>query len=648
MNKRAMRIAISATAITLLLLAGALAYFGVGAGSGHANAKSLGAPSLNKIQKRLISGFLSSEFDSHLVNNTATKPGNYFPSSDDGCPQSRGNNIKVNQNCLNLSDVDLQGRGQANNETAIAQDPNNPAHIVASANDYRRGDGNCYGAFSLISGQNWADTTVPMGFTRGTAFGGVARQYWQAGGDTSVAWDTKGNAYMSCQMFMRGPNGVTNNPDQSSSVYVFRSTHNSGASWNFPGHPVVEAYVVNSPTGLPLEDKPYMTVDNHKGSPFQDRIYDTYTEFAADGTAYIYESYSNDYGQTFSPRVVVSTTSPLCTNTYGLPTPHGTCNENQFSQPFTGPDGALYVAYANYNNSLNGPNDNHNQMLIAKSTDGGQTFSAPVLVGNYYDLPDCATYQGGQDPFRACVPEKGNSQNSVFRAANYPSGAVNPLNPKQVVVTFGSYINPNSNVSNGCVPAGFSSTTGINLYTGVKTPGACNNDILVSVSKNGGTSFTGTTTDPRKLTSANPNSGATDQWWQWAAFSQSGKFATSYYDRKYSNDEFNGNMDVTLSGVDDPYTEFATARATSSSMPLPTQFPDAQGNSVFFGDYSGLSAADDVAHPVWMDTRSPDLLLCPSTGAPGVPPQVCTFTEPNGLKANDQEIYTAVMGIPHL
>ncbi|HAT47192.1 MAG TPA: hypothetical protein DEV72_22310, partial [Ktedonobacter sp.] len=111
-----------------------------------------------------------------------------------------------------------------------------------------------------------------------------------------------------------------------------------------------------------------MTVDNHKGSPFQDRIYDTYTEFAADGTAYIYESYSNDYGQTFSPRVVVSTTSPLCTNTYGLPTPHGTCNENQFSQPFTGPDGALYVTYANFNNSLNGPNDNHNQMLIAKST----------------------------------------------------------------------------------------------------------------------------------------------------------------------------------------------------------------------------------------------------------------------------------------
>ena len=33
----------------------------------------------------------------------------------------------------------------------------------------------------------------------------------------------------------------------------------------------------------------------------------------------------------------------------GVPTPQGRCNANQFSQPFTGPDGALYVAWANYN-----------------------------------------------------------------------------------------------------------------------------------------------------------------------------------------------------------------------------------------------------------------------------------------------------------
>jgi hypothetical protein len=81
------------------------------------------------------------------------------------------------------------------------------------------------------------------------------------------------------------------------------------------------------------------------------------------------------------------------------------------------------------------------------------------------------------------------------------------------------------------------------------------------------------------------------------------------------------------------------SRATSTSMPLPTQFPDTQGNSTFFGDYSGLSAQSG-AHPLWMDTRNPDLFVCPGTAAPGVPPALCQATEPNGLLANDQEIYT--------
>ena len=46
--------------------------------------------------------------------------------------------------------------------------------------------------------------TVPMSFIDGDATWGTPRQYWQAGGDTSVAWDTKGNAYFSCQVFNRG------------------------------------------------------------------------------------------------------------------------------------------------------------------------------------------------------------------------------------------------------------------------------------------------------------------------------------------------------------------------------------------------------------------------------------------------------------
>src|SRR5687768_17803967 len=47
-------------------------------------------------------------------------------------------------------------------------------------------------------------------------------------------------------------------------------------------------------------------------------------------------------------------------------------------------------------------------------------------------------------PILACVPEKGATQNSIFRAANYPVGVVNPRNPDKIEVTFGSYINRHS------------------------------------------------------------------------------------------------------------------------------------------------------------------------------------------------------------
>ncbi|MDR3034402.1 MAG: glycoside hydrolase [Kitasatospora sp.] len=601
---------------------------------------------LNKIQHRILSGFASYEAGIGVPKATARvrtrAPMRAGATSSALCPGNFGSNVLVNQNCLNVSDSDLQGRGQAQNETAISQNPFNHSQVVASFNDYRRGDATCGAAFSRNGGSSWTDATMPTNFTRGTAFGNVARQYWQGGGDPSVAWDTRGNAYYACQVFQRGPS-TTNNPDQSSAIYVFRSTGDGGASTVFPGRPAVETFTTSA-SGLPFNDKPYMTVDNSVTSPFRDRIYLTWTLFAPNGTAYIFEVHSNDYGETFSSPVLVSTTSSLCASP-GVPTPHGTCNENQFSNPFTGPDGTLYVAYDNFNTTNTGK-DNHFQVLLTRSTNGGQSFSAPVKVGNYYDLPDCATYQGGQDAGVLCVPEKGAAQNSVFRATNYPSGGVNPNKPRQVVVTFGSYINRNSDETNGCVPQGFSSTTGGNLYAGVKKAGACSNKILISESDNGARTFTGTTTDPRKMpvVTTAPRQVHTDQWWQWAAFTPRAALAVSYYDRQYGTDETSGDMDMSLS-TSATLHNFTVRRVTSSSMPLPTQFNDSQGNGTFFGDYSGLTAVAG-AHPLWMDTRNLELFTCPGTAQPGVPPSLCAGAEPNGIVANDQEAYTRTLTTP--
>jgi hypothetical protein len=659
-------------AVALATLLAALVLFNASGTAHKAKAATL-EDELNGEQERLISGFTSFEFaQMSSASNSSSNSVSYFPRGSDACPNNISSNIKVNQNCLNLSDPDLMGRGQSQNETFIKVDPNNPNHVVASYNDYRRGDGTCGVSYSLDGGRTWNDTTVPNGFVRGNNINRAPRDYLQASGDTSVAWDSRGNAYLSCQMFKRG-RATTGDPEQSNGLYVFRSTQNYGASWNFPGRPVVETPPRSgcTPGGgstagcgqtsfLPLEDKQFMSIDNNTSAcsgspttatpgasctPFQDRIYVTWTEFAPNGTAFIYESYSSDYGETFSPRKLVSlNSSTLCPNDYGLGTAD-TCNENQFSQPFVGRDGVLYVIYSNFNNAATfgtGP-DNRNQILLSKSVDGGNTFTGPIKVADYYDLPDCATYQGGHDFGRACVPEKGSTNNSIFRATNYGSGEVNPTNPSQVVVTFGSYINKHSNESNGCTPAGFSPTTGQNLFTGVKGP--CNNDILVSVSNNGGAAFTGTTTDPRALPTAtnDPGQATTDQFWQWIAFTKNGKLATSYYDRQYGTDQTTGYSDISLSGSGDTpaYAVWNVQRVTSSSMPFPTQFPEGGGSAggTFYGDYAGLTA-DTQAHPFWSDTRNPDLFACP-----GTPPAVCGGTSV-GVPLNDQDAYTANNAVP--
>src|SRR5256885_12356584 len=153
---------------------------------------------MNDIQSRLLSGFAEMEVNSKH-NGEGTKPTGYFTRGSDSCPTNQSSNIKVNQNCLNLTDPDLQGRGQSQNEESIAADPNQPNHIIASYNDYRRGDGTCGVSYSLDKGRTWNDATTPNSFTRkpGTTF---PREYWQAGGRKPVRRGTQANARPSCPL----------------------------------------------------------------------------------------------------------------------------------------------------------------------------------------------------------------------------------------------------------------------------------------------------------------------------------------------------------------------------------------------------------------------------------------------------------------
>ena len=210
-----------------------------------------------------------------------------------------------------------------------------------------------------------------------------------------------------CQLFNRGT-AASSNPDQSSSFVVFRSTGNNGASWNFPGRYTTAFFDPTGTAGV-LEDKALMAVDDNVTSPFRDRVYVTWTEFAADGTAYIYETHSSDYGETFSPRVLVSADNGLCPVTLRRADAARATATRTSSPTRSSARTAPCTSPTQLQQRGRPGNDNRNQILLAKSTDGGSTFSTPVKVSDYYDLPDCDTYQGaGADPFRACVPEKGS------------------------------------------------------------------------------------------------------------------------------------------------------------------------------------------------------------------------------------------------
>ena len=83
---------------------------------------------LSKMQKRLVSGFASTEIDmargalpakqarpAQMTRINAAALPFYQPRSAAGCTYQFGSNRNMDTDCQNVTDADLQGRGQAQN-----------------------------------------------------------------------------------------------------------------------------------------------------------------------------------------------------------------------------------------------------------------------------------------------------------------------------------------------------------------------------------------------------------------------------------------------------------------------------------------------------------------------------------------------------
>ena len=310
------------------------------------------------------------------------------------------------------------------NETAIAVDPNNPNRIVGGANDYVTRTWSCFvgttpcsalgdaysGTYYSNNGgstwccnsnpnSNYTPTTDPSQI--GTLIPGVEHLVdgpYDAGGDPALAFDSQGHVFYVGNAFNR------NTPPNAEAVNKGTFDGSGNLTWGSP--------TFINPTTSPstFNDKPWIAVDSHVGSTFQDRIYVTWTRF-------IFNPHNGRYVQ--SPIAFVSSSDGGATFT----TPKlisGNVLYDQGSRPVVGPDGTLYVFWDGSTRLAQLDSE-----YMVKSTDGGATWSVPTAVSTVADIL----------PLR----------NTAFRVNSYPAAAAAPNG--DLYITWTGEV-PNDNTTN--------------------------------------------------------------------------------------------------------------------------------------------------------------------------------------------------------
>ncbi len=370
----------ASTPLILLVLALALV---LAASPGYAASSSSSAPTynINTLAGKMASiagtqgliirasAYLQAEADAGEVAN----PGPYAPITPAFVLSSPLDGTSVAAPAVT---VNQDTAAAPQNEPAIAVDPNNPMRLVAGMNDYATrtwsctigstpcsalGDGYSGTYFSNDGGLTWCCTSSDPQHL-GTLIPGVERLtggIYDAGGDPAVAFDSAGNVYFSGLGFDRTapPNTVT----------VSKGTFDSSGdlTWGAP--------TFINPTTSPaiLNDKEWIGVDNHVGSPFQDRVYVSWTRFIfnpANGNyvqSPINFAFSSDGGATFSTPELIS----------------GNVLYGQGSHIVVGADGTVYVFWDASTRLAT-----LDSIYMVASHDGGMTFSAPVAVAPIVDI----------------------------------------------------------------------------------------------------------------------------------------------------------------------------------------------------------------------------------------------------------------------
>jgi hypothetical protein len=247
------------------------------------------------------------------------------------------------------------------NTTPIIARPGSMDVLLSGANDY-----NCPTDLGFYittnTGSSWNHTCM------GTAPGATAGD-----GGPGVGFDIKGNAYIS---------GIESLSGGSTEV-VFETSRNSGSSWSAAQAAVTPLFTDG------VVDAGWMQIDTTSTSPYANCIYISTTQFDTSNDSTIAVAHSCNKGATWT-NVQVDTLQ-LTKETV-----------DTFSNITIQDNGTVYVSWMRCPETSRSDNCSGTvaSMLISQSSDGGTTWSTPVVMTTVRLAPDSAMCSG----FYGCLP----------------------------------------------------------------------------------------------------------------------------------------------------------------------------------------------------------------------------------------------------
>ncbi len=345
---------------------------------------------------------------------------------------------------------------QRQNEPSIAASTRNPLHLLAGANDYRTVDipsvpgtegddeqkGDAWlGVFkSFDGGLTWRSTLIP-GYPQDLSPEGAASPLraarFQAAADPVVRAGTNGLFYFAGLALNRGDNAP-------SAIFVTRFIDNNNKESGDPIQNLGTVVVASATGGTPFLDKPAVAIDIPRTGALTCNLG---AQSFPGGNAYLtYSAFLNE-GTPQESSQILFTRSRDCGATWSLPigiTP-GMSRDQGSAIAIDPNSGTVYVAWRR------APLGGGGSILAARSTDGGQTFSAPVTAASFTPFDQGSTAASFRTVAYPTIAIDGSGR--VYLA--WSERGLGPLGEARVVLsssTDGATWSPRSLVEPGQTP----------------------------------------------------------------------------------------------------------------------------------------------------------------------------------------------------